>query len=166
MEISSSVTGESTAAAQTSRSQQALSYFVSQGWSREQAAGIVGNLIQESRLNPRALNTNENAQGIAQWTPNGERQARIAQFLGKPILQATFEEQLAAVHWELSNGERAAGQRLRSAVNVEQATDTINQTYERSRAGTRQFLGLSLSEADQTDIRNRRNNARSLLSQN
>jgi GH24 family phage-related lysozyme (muramidase) len=172
VEVSSVETATSTAAAQTPRAQQALAYFVSQGWSREQAAGIVGNLIQESGLNPAALNPRENAQGIAQWTPTGERQAQVAQFLGKPILQATFEEQLSAVQWELNNSarssdpSRSAAIRLRATTTTEQATDIVNQLYERSRAGSRQSKGLPLSEADQTDIRNRRDNARTLLRPN
>lgn len=123
------------ATSQGARAQQAFDFFVSQGWTREQSAGIVGNLIQESNLNPAALNIRENAQGIAQWTPTGGRQARVAAFLGKPVLQATFEEQLRAIQWELSTVERSAAQRLRSAQTVDQATAIVDRYYERS-AGT------------------------------
>ena len=120
---------------QGNRAQQAFDFFVAQGWSREQSAGLVGNLIQESNLNPAALNPRENAQGIAQWTPTGGRQARVASFLGRSILQSSFEDQLRAIQWELTNGERSAGLRLRQAVSVDQATAVVDRFYERS-AGT------------------------------
>ncbi len=120
-------------ASQKEREQFALNYFIGQGWSREQAAGIVGNLVQESNgLTTTAVNGAENAQGIAQWTPNGGRQTRVAQYLGKPITQATLAEQLGAVHWELRNSESRAGDRLRSAVTDEQAATVVDHYYERS----------------------------------
>jgi GH24 family phage-related lysozyme (muramidase) len=129
------VSGAPNPATNSDRAQVAFDFFVSQGWSGEQSAGIVGNLIQESNLNPAALNPRENAQGIAQWTPTGGRQARVASFLGKPVLQSSFEEQLRAIQWELNNGERSAGLRLRQAVSVDQATAVVDRYYERS-AGT------------------------------
>jgi GH24 family phage-related lysozyme (muramidase)/uncharacterized protein (DUF2345 family) len=134
------------AAVQGARAQQAFDYFVGQGWSREQAAGIVGNLIQESNLNPTALNSRENAQGIAQWTPSGGRQATVARFLGKSVLQASFEEQLIAIQWELNNSERRAAQRLRATVTVDEAAAVVDRYYERS-AGTELSQRISNSRA-------------------
>lgn len=113
----------------------AMEYFMSRGWTVDQAAGIVGNLIQESNLNPKALNKKENAQGLAQWTPVGGRQRMVEQFLGKSILEASFEEQLAAIDWELNNGERKAGHFLRRATNAAAAARIVDKYYERS-AGT------------------------------
>jgi hypothetical protein len=111
----------------------AMNFFMNNGFTREQAAGIVGNLIQESRLDPRAHNmrNNENSQGIAQWNPARGRQQRVADYLGKPILQASFEEQLRAVLWELNGNERHAGDLLRRATTAEQAASIIMNHYER-----------------------------------
>lgn len=111
----------------------AMNFFMTNGFTREQAAGIVGNLIQESGLNPRAHNmrNNENSQGIAQWNPAYGRQRRVADYLGKPILEASFEEQLRAVLWELNGNERYAGNLLRQATTAEQAASIIMNHYER-----------------------------------
>jgi hypothetical protein len=35
--------------------QTALDFFVGHGWTREQSAGIVANLVAESNLNPEAV---------------------------------------------------------------------------------------------------------------
>jgi hypothetical protein len=111
----------------------AMEYFIARGWTIDQAAGIVGNLIQESNLNPKALNQRENAQGIAQWRL--DRIENVSKFLGKPLLESSFEEQLSAVDWELNNGEKRAGYRLRRATNAAAAARIVDKYYERS-AGT------------------------------
>lgn len=111
---------------------EAMNFFMNNGWTRAQAAGIVGNLIQESSLNPRAHNIRENAQGIAQWTPVGGRQQSIADYLGKPILEATFQEQLRAIQWELTGNERNAGDMLRQSNTVSGAAEVVMRQYERA----------------------------------
>jgi hypothetical protein len=82
---------------------QATDYFISQGWSKENAIGIVANLWKESQLNPEAFNKDEEAYGIAQW-----RGIRAKRFPGD-IKKATLEEQLAYVDRELKgNGDSGA----------------------------------------------------------
>jgi hypothetical protein len=120
----------------------AMQYFMSQGWTQAQAAGIVGNLIQESNLNPASHNLRENAQGIAQWTPRGRRQQIVEQYLGRPILTTTFEEQLGAIQWELTTVESNAGNRLRLATTPEDAAQIVDQFYERS-AGTERSIRIN-----------------------
>jgi GH24 family phage-related lysozyme (muramidase)/uncharacterized protein (DUF2345 family) len=120
------------------RAAQAMAWFQSEaggGYTRAQAAGIVGNLVQESALRPSALNPRENAQGIAQWTPVGGRQQMVAAFIGKPVLSSSFEEQLRAITWELSGPEQSAGRALRATSGVDDATIVVDRRYERS-AGT------------------------------
>lgn len=58
----------------------AMDYFISQGWTPEQAAGIVGNLQQESgpNLDPNIHNSaggNLGAYGLAQW--RGDRKSVV-----------------------------------------------------------------------------------------
>lgn len=118
--------------------EEAMNFFMSRGWTKEQSAGIVGNLIQESRnLDPTAWNPNENAQGLAQWTPVGNRQQMIAERLGKPILQASFREQLEVIDWELKNKETKASASLRKAKTASEAAIIIDAEYERSRGTER-----------------------------
>lgn len=116
----------------TGRQKQAMDFFMSQGYSKEQAAGIVGNLMRESGagLDTKAFNSKENAQGIAQWRK--ERLTKFKELFGKDVKDATFEEQLAYVAWELKNTEKAAGQKLLNATSADMAASIIDKDYERS----------------------------------
>ena len=67
----------------------AFNYFTSQGYTPQQASGIVGNLMAEStsRLDPAAFNTaggGRGAFGIAQW--RGSRQANVLNWDGTAII--------------------------------------------------------------------------------
>jgi spore germination protein YaaH len=116
----------------------ALDYFVQQGWSPEQAAGLVANLQVESgqNLNPAALNPNEQAYGIAQW--RGSRQQDFARVMGKSLQGSSLQDQLQFVQHELNNKEARAGQALKSAQTAEDAAAIVDQYYERSSGQARQ----------------------------
>lgn len=126
------------------RARIAFEFFVARGWTREQAAGIVGNLIQESGLRPNAYNSREGAQGIAQW--RNDRVSRFESRYGTSVRNATFEQQLDYVHHEMTAGtEQRAGTRLRAATTADQAARVVDQFYERS-AGTER--GIRAINAD------------------
>lgn len=92
--------GGGAGASLTGTARQAMQFFLSRGYSLAQAAGIVANLQAESgSFNPREVGDRGQAYGIAQWHP--ERQNKIAAQFGKPLSQMSFEEQLAALDWEL-----------------------------------------------------------------
>jgi hypothetical protein len=58
--------------AQESNRHRAFDYFVSKGLSMRQSAGIVGNLVQESGVNPQAIQFGGGpGRGIAQWSKGG-----------------------------------------------------------------------------------------------
>lgn len=118
---------------QMARAQQAHAYFVSQGWTPEQASGIVANLHKESGFNTGAVGDSGNAYGIAQW--HGDRRAALSRLTGKSVVGASFEDQLAAVHAELTQGgERAAGNALRQARTAREAGAAVSSRYERPAA--------------------------------
>jgi Phage tail lysozyme len=107
-----------------------VDYFVSQGWSREQAAGIAANLLRESGFNSGSSGDHGQAFGIAQWHP--DRQADFKEKFGHDIRESTLEEQLAFVQHELTNGnEQFAGAKLRQARTAQEAGATVSQYYER-----------------------------------
>ncbi|QMP83952.1 MAG: hypothetical protein [Caudoviricetes sp.] len=112
----------------------ALEFFQSKGWTKEQAAGIVGNLQAESsrELNPSSVGDGGKAYGIAQWHP--DRQANYERNLGngKSIRQSTFDEQLAFIQWELENTESKAARLLKGAKTAAEAAQIFDQYYERS----------------------------------
>lgn len=109
------------------RSSDAMGYFQSRGWSKEQAAGIVGNLLAESTLNTSANNAGDGADGsdsigIAQW--NGDRAKRLKEFAKQN--KADWHDygiQLAFVDNELRTTHKSIGDNLRNAKDVQSATD-------------------------------------------
>ena len=107
----------------------AVRYFESQGWSRDQAAGIVANLVKESNLSPTAVGDGGRAYGIAQWHP--DRQANFERFTGHSIQNSTVGEQLAFVNHELRTTEAGAGNRLRGADTAAEAGAIVSRYYER-----------------------------------
>lgn len=111
---------------------EAMDFFMSKGWTREQAAGIVGNLQAESGPNLQidAKGDGGKAYGIAQW--HEPRQKLFQQVYGKPIQNATFREQLEFVNWELNNSEKAAGDMLRASRSAKEAAMIVDRNYERS----------------------------------
>jgi hypothetical protein len=112
---------------------QAMGFFVSKGWTPAQAAGIVGNIQQESGFNPNGKPGDSGlAYGLSQWHP--DRQEDFAEFTGHGIRGSSFTEQLAFINHELTAGkERRAGQMLHAAATAAQAGAAISRFYERPR---------------------------------
>lgn len=115
--------------------------LINKGWSREQAAGIIGNLLEESDLNPAALNKKENAQGIAQW--RGDRIKKFEELYKIPLLNSSLDQQLEYLNWELNNTEKFAGNALRKTKTVEEATKSFDRFYERSALGAKGITSTS-----------------------
>ncbi|MFI5729695.1 phage tail tip lysozyme [Kribbella sp. NPDC051587] len=130
--------------------QQAFNYLVSNGYTKEQAAGIVGNMIEESRgVHPMILqNTQatdithardaENSSlgwGIVQWTPAGKiiTNSRNAGVPYETI--ETLAYQLDFLRRQLigetPSSEKVAGDALRAAKTVEEAAVIFADKYER-----------------------------------
>jgi len=117
-------------AGSTDNALKAINFFKSKGWSSEQAAGIVGNLQQESgpNLNPTAQNS-IGMYGIAQW--DKIRRAEFEKLYKKPIYGSSFEEQLEYIQYELTQGARKnAGEALKNAKSPEDAANIVNRIYE------------------------------------
>jgi hypothetical protein len=62
---------EESASALTANDKTAFDYFLAKGLTPVQAAGIVGNLDQESNMNPGAVQPGGPGRGIAQWSVGG-----------------------------------------------------------------------------------------------
>lgn len=114
-----------------SNTNKAYQFFRSKGWNDAQARGIVGNLMGESgpNLDQWANKGSEDAFGIAQW--HSDRRAYFEKQFGKPMSEASLEEQLQFVDWEFNNTEKAAGDALRNATSPEEATWAVTKYYER-----------------------------------
>lgn len=113
-----------------SLAQKAYNFFLSRGYTSNQAAGIVGNLQVESNLSTTIKGDGGKAIGLAQWHP--DRQANFANVFKKNIQDATFWEQLSFVDWELKNTETNALFRLReNSATVDDAAKAFAKYYER-----------------------------------
>lgn len=94
---------------------QAMDYFINKGLEPHQAAGLVGNLLRESRLIHTAGKRGD-AYGIAQW--RGDRQTKLFQKYGN---NPTLQNQLDYV-WQELNGDYKKGLRyLQNAKTPEEA---------------------------------------------
>jgi len=108
----------------------AVEFFQKQGWTKEQAVGIVANIKRESNFDHKAVGDGGKAFGLAQWHP--DRQGEFGKLFGKSIKDSSFEEQLAFIHFELTRGnERNAGNKLREAQTGRDAAAIVSKHYER-----------------------------------
>lgn len=122
--------GDTTDKASKEDIDKATKFFEGKGWTKEQAAGIVGNLITESGLNPKISGDGGKAYGIAQWHP--DRQLEFKKKYGKDIKDSTLEEQMDFVDWELRGGtEQKAGKSLMKAKTASDAARIVAHKYER-----------------------------------
>lgn len=104
--------------------------LVAMGWTREQAAGIAGSFMQESRGLASIRNPNSGAYGLGQWL--GSRVKDFEVWSGHPLQGSSLDEQLAFFNYEVTNGkEQAAGRRLRAAQTPEEAAAIHSTYYER-----------------------------------
>jgi hypothetical protein len=133
----------------THRTQEAMNYFQSQGWTHAQAAGIVANLQRESGLYPGAqgdFNSSTHsyeAYGLGQWHAN--RQAQFLKVFHESIQKAGFFKQLAFAQWELTHSQALAGRLLHGAKNAAQAGRVVSLYYERPAGGLREANWRSAS---------------------
>jgi hypothetical protein len=110
---------------------QALTFFMSRGWTRVQAAAIVGHMVKESQLDTNARNPGDGRDGsdsigVAQW--NAGRAQALASFAaarGKPVTD--FQTQLAFADAELrgqipGSDESQWGRQLAAAADVRSAS--------------------------------------------
>lgn len=115
----------------TTTKEKVIERFCSHGWERWHGFGVAVNVFRESSFDHKIVGDRGHAYGLCQW--HGDRQALFLKHFGKPIRQATPEEQIDFVHWELTNTEKRAGARLRLTKNAAEAAAVISRFYERPR---------------------------------
>ena len=99
------------------------------GLNRQQAAGLIGNLMHESNLDASAKNPNSTAYGIAQWLK--PRQQTFKTVMGKDIHGSSLEDQTSFVINEMQRPEfSSALNDLRGASTVEDAAKAVYYKYE------------------------------------
>jgi hypothetical protein len=123
-------------AAQTDARQTAFNYFVAQGLTKLQAAGIVGNLMQESTVIPTAVEYGGGpGRGIAQWsvggrwdTSHGDNVASYASQMGTS--RWALQTQLDFIWFELDTVGGYGLPALRATTTISGATVAFMRDYE------------------------------------
>ena len=110
---------------QNQRAGYAVDYFMNKGLSREAAAGLVGNLMRESRMNSNAINPASGAYGLGQWL--GSRKTKLFKKYGR---NPSFYQQLDYIWDELHTSHRTGLQMLKSSKTVEEAARNAFGYYE------------------------------------
>ncbi|MGB2787134.1 MAG: phage tail tip lysozyme [Candidatus Saccharimonadaceae bacterium] len=95
-------------------------FLISQGYSRIQTAGIMGNLMQEHRFNT-------SGDGLAQWT--GSRQARLRSMF--PNNYDTIYAQLEYLAYELNGPYASVRDAIKASTSLEQAVRVFQDKFEK-----------------------------------
>lgn len=115
----------------TPRAKKIWDFFLSAGFTKQQAAGFIGNFMQESNLNPGAKQKGGPGRGLAQW--GGDRFNALQNFAKKRHTGwDDLGTQLAFVVHELAGKESKAGKSIRSSKSVKAAVKAIQNEYERA----------------------------------
>lgn len=141
------------AAIDPGRAKQAMAFYQSKGWTRNQAAALVGHEAFESGLNPQQREIGGGpGQGLAQW--GKRRQADFKEWSGgKDLAKASLQDQLEFSQFELTKGkEQRAGRWLKATKTIESASDAVFE-YERpaNRSSGPQRLALARRFYEQPD---------------
>jgi hypothetical protein len=120
---------------QGTRVRQAYDHLRAVGFTHEQAAGLVGNFMQESTesLDPNALNEHEGAIGIAQWRL--DRRENLKRFAAENgTTETDFNVQIKFVTHELDGSEMHAKAKIQECTTTEDAAIAAREHYERARS--------------------------------
>lgn len=113
----------------------AFDFFVGKGLTQVQAAAIVGNLQQESNVNPNAVQPGGLGRGIAQWSTgarwNVSSEDNVAWYASKQGASAhSLQLQLAFIWYELESFPQYGLAPLRRATNIVDATYAFQRDFE------------------------------------
>jgi hypothetical protein len=123
--------GETDSALSNDNDRTAFFYFVDKGLTKTQAAAIVGNLDQESTMNPKAKQLPSGpGRGIAQWSVNdrwAQENAFAKQQGADPV---ALQTQLDFVWHELTTVTRYGLAQLKAATTMSSAVEIFQDKYE------------------------------------
>lgn len=119
----------------TSNEKAAFDFFVTKGLSKVQAAGVVGNLIQESNVLPGSVQPGGPGRGIAQWSVGGRWNAdhddNVAWYAAtQGGSTGSLTTQLDFIWYELETFSAYGLSKLRAASTITAATVVFQQDFE------------------------------------
>lgn len=112
----------------------AFNYFVAKGLTEIQAAGVVGNLMQESNVSPTAVQPGGPGRGIAQWSVGGRfntgSKSLTAYAAARGVSKWALQTQLDFIWYELTTTPAYGLAQLRAATTVSTAVTVFQNKYE------------------------------------
>jgi hypothetical protein len=108
----------------------AFTFFVKKGLTPVQAAGVVGNLMQESNVNPRSNQGGGPGRGIAQWSEGARWDSLVAFARRRHASPLALGTQLQYLWHELSTIPNYGLGELRTAKSVPAATRVFEKRFE------------------------------------
>lgn len=113
----------------------AFNYFVSKGLTKTQAAGVVGNLMQESSVRPTAVEYGGGpGRGIAQWSIGGRfntgTKSLTAYANARGLNKWALQTQLDFIWYELATVGGYGLSELRAATTIDSAVTAFQNKYE------------------------------------
>ena len=119
----------------SNNTEKAFNFLVGNGYSKEQSAGVCGNFIVESGMDPTIVSKvpGEASFGIAQWNPAAGRLQRLEAYAADRNLDyRTLETQLQFFHYEFKTEGSYYGYNKFKAMNsVVDTTTHICNKYEK-----------------------------------
>lgn len=107
----------------------AMQFWMSMGYSRAQAAGIVANEMHESGGRAGARGDGGRAHGLFQWHP--DRRAKIMAATGIDVSTASAMDQRRAAAWEMKNERQFSDEKFRSITDPNAAGAYFSRNFER-----------------------------------
>lgn len=130
------------------RPSSASQFFQSKGWSPQASAGIVGNLMTESQLNPNSTaKDGSGSEGIAQW--RAERLVALKKFAEDN--KGNYRDpniQLEFIDHELRTTHSSAAEALKNAKTVEEATQAFALLFEKPKGSETGDFNKVIGAAD------------------
>jgi hypothetical protein len=121
-------------AALSNNARTAFNFFAAKGFSDVQAAGIVGNLMQESSVSPTAVEYGGGpGRGIAQWSLGGRWNSgtSVVSFAAsRGANRWALQTQLDFIWFELNNNAAYGLSQLRATTTIESAVTVFQNKYE------------------------------------
>lgn len=119
----------------TSNEKAAFEFFVNKGLTKIQAAGVIGNLMQESNVLPGAVQPGGPGRGIAQWSAGGrwnhDHDDNMSWYAGQHGLSTgSLTAQLDFIWYELETFSGYGLKRLRDSGTISAATIAFQTDFE------------------------------------
>jgi len=119
----------------TNNARIAFDYFKTKGYTETQSAGIVGNLIQESNMNPAISQIGGGpGRGIAQWSTGGRwdrgTNSLVAFANRKGVSRWALQTQLDFITFELDTFPVYGKAQLKAATTIDAAVLAFERKYE------------------------------------